>query len=112
MPIANCFYAPSLDLQISQSSSIIDQWANYSEQDASLMTVNFIQTERQHGNAYFVIAELSLPSQWPQTSISKVQLGLAKALTETLSIETHQVLVMTTLIESGLIVENGQEINW
>ncbi|EEX31348.1 hypothetical protein VIC_004296 [Vibrio coralliilyticus ATCC BAA-450] len=39
-------------------------------------------------------------------------MGLAKALSESFSVESQNVLVMTTILSSGFVVENGREVTW
>jgi hypothetical protein len=53
-----------------------------------------------------------LPSHWSKENISKLQLGLAKALSKCLRVSIKQVHIVTNIIDSGLVVENGEETTW
>lgn len=109
MPIANCFISPSCPLG---KGNLVDIWANHSAQSSEHMTVNFIESKAQFGNEYFVMANLYLPSVWSSASISSIQIGLSKSLAEYFNITIDQVQVITSIVSSGMVVEDGQEIKW
>jgi len=109
MPIANCFVSQNCS---ENSGDLIKIWADESGQSSEHMTINIISTKEQRGHQYSVMANLLLPSMWSKVHISSLQVGLAKALAEYFSIAIEQVHVVTNIIESSLVVENGQEITW
>lgn len=109
MPIANCLVAPACP---QGSGNLIDFWANESGQSSEHMTVNIIASTQQLGNKYFVMANLLLPSVWSSASISTLQTGLAKALAKYFNIAIGQVHVVTNIVNSGMVVEAGQEVTW
>lgn len=109
MPIANCFVAPDCP---QGSGNIIEFWAKESAQSSEHMTVNFIPSNQQLGDQYFVMATLLLPSMWSSSNISSIQTGLSKALAQYFNIAVDQVHVVTSIINSGMVVEAGQEIKW
>lgn len=109
MPIANCILSKDSP---SGSGNVIQSWSKASGKSADEMTVNFITADEQQGNVYKVLANLYLPSIWSESDISSLQLGLASALAEYFSISLDDILVITTVIESGKVVESGKEIKW
>ncbi|MCV5274217.1 hypothetical protein OFC49_26055, partial [Escherichia coli] len=68
--------------------------------------------EAQFGKEYLAVCSLNLPTIWPSKSISLLQLGLSSAISEYYGLDASKVRVMTSLIESGYVVEGGSEIKW
>ena len=111
IPIAHCTISSDL-VSKAETDEVIERWGSLSEQPTTDMTINFILAEQQEGRPYQIIANLFLPSVWSEKSVSALQLGLAKALSESFSVEPKNVLVMTTILSSGFVVENGREVTW
>jgi len=109
LPIANCIVTQKCH---PGEHSIIDLWANESGQSQDFMTVNIVTGSEQFGNRYGVMATLFLPSLWSGTAISQLQLGLAKALAKKFNLSLNDVHVITSIVESGLVVESGKEEKW
>ncbi|HEY5703207.1 MAG TPA: hypothetical protein VIV20_07030 [Gammaproteobacteria bacterium] len=76
------------------------------------MTVNIITSNQQLGNQYSVMANLLLPSIWTASDISAIQTGLARALAKSFNVALTQVHIVTNIVSSGLVVEEGQEMKW
>lgn len=114
MPIANCFISPDCNSIPGRSQYLIRLWADYSgiPQVASEMTINLILSKEQKGKKYMAMAFLVLPSIWSKDDVSALQLGLSRALSEYYSISTDKVFIATSVVNSGLVVENGHEITW
>ena len=114
MPIANCIIVSEVEENIilNNQTDIISDWSQQSGVAREHMTINFIRSLAQFGKQYQVMATLQLPSVWSQEKVSILQLGLATALSKYFQISSEQVHVVTTIIESGLVVENGEEISW
>ena len=109
MPIANCIVASGCQ---QGSSDLVELWANESGQPSEHMTVNIIFSHDQVGAKYGVMATLSLPSIWSDAGISQLQLGLAKALATHFDLSLSEVHVVTSVVTSGLVVEEGEEVHW
>jgi hypothetical protein len=112
MPVAICNLSPNLTLGDNAPSEIIKQWGRYSGIDASEMTVTLLRAKQQAGKQYGAICTLQLPNIWSVSSVSKLQLGLAKAISEHYRLGASDVLVMTSYLDSGFVVEGGEEIHW
>lgn len=109
MPIANCLINPECN---SGPDDLVQLWAEASGKSAKHMTVNIQQVSGQFGHHYAVTAQLFLPSIWPPKDVSALQTGLAKSLSRHFSQPLDAILVMTTIIGSGHVVENGTEVRW
>lgn len=109
MPIANCIVTSDCR---PDSNNLIDLWANESGQPAEHMTINIITGTKQFGNRYPVMATLWLPSIWSRSDISSLQLGLATALAKYFNLTSSEVHVITRIVKSGMVVEDGEEIQW
>ncbi|BFM48913.1 hypothetical protein [Marinomonas sp. THO17] len=109
MPIANCLVSSKCQ---PGNTNLIDLWANASGQSSEQMTVTISHYDQQFGHDYEVIVNLYLPSLWSKNTISLLQTGLSKALSEHFSLPIEQVFIMTSLIDSGFVVESGEAVNW
>lgn len=112
MPIAHCILSDRIAAKSSDSAGLIEKWGKYSKQDSTEMTVTIVLSEQQIGHTYGAICTLHLPNLWSPKSISLLQLGLAKAIAEHYGLKASDVLVMTSVIDSGHVVEGGKEIRW
>lgn len=109
MPIANCIVSPAHQQCL---GNIIEAWAEESGKPIEHMTVNITNSNQQFGNEYAVMANLLLPSMWSSSEVSSLQIGLAKALAKNFKVSIKQIHVVTSIINSGMVVEGGQELTW
>jgi len=112
MPVANCIITSDCNKYADSSRDLITLWANESNVSQEHMTINITVNEAQHGKKYAVMANLLLPSFWSKEDISIIQLGLAKALSYHFNLSPQDVFIATSIINSGMVVEEGQEIKW
>ena len=112
MPIANCIISLDQPKQLDISDEIIELWGKYSGKDTSEMTVMISHSDEQLGKAYSAICCLYLPNVWSRESVSALQVGLANALADCLAVELSDIMIMTSMIESGFVVEKGREVKW
>lgn len=109
MPIANCIV--SVD-KIGDVDLLVARWAQESGESTAPMTVNIIRAAAQGGQRYAVMATLYLPSCWSPASVSALQLGLARALAAHFAVAASAVQVISHILPSGRVVENGEEVRW
>ncbi|SFG11376.1 hypothetical protein [Neptunomonas qingdaonensis] len=109
MPIANCFVTSNSQ---QGTTNLVELWAEESGKSSEHMTINIMYSQQQIGNQYAVMANLLLPSIWSASDISSLQIGLARALAKYFSLNLSEVHVTTTIISSGRVVENGEEVHW
>lgn len=109
MPIATCIVNPDCP---NHSGDLIELWAKEAGLLSKHMTINLIVSNEQLGNKYGVMATLSLPSAWKKAQISSLQIGLAKALAKSFSLNIREIHVITHIINAGFVVEEGNEVKW
>lgn len=109
MPIANCIVTQDCE---KSAGNLVELWSMESGKASDNMTVNIVSSSLQSGNRYAVMANLQLPSMWSASDISALQRGLARALTKFYGLSKDQVHVITTIVNSGMVVENDEELKW
>ena len=111
MPIANCFVRDGVtsgaDVQ-----GLTGVWAEESGIGDEHMTINLIAGTLQDGAAYGITAFLYLPSLWSADHVRQLQVGLASALARGFAVDPVEVQVITSIVESGHVVQNGQTQEW
>lgn len=111
MPIANCYIKERLGKQLNFDQLAID-WASELEIDKKEITMNVISSFQQYGAQYAVMVNLFLPSLWSSNDVEKIQQTLARLLSRYLDINLTEVFIMTTILESGHVLSNGQIEKW
>ena len=109
MPIANCIVLPDCS---AKEGDLIDMWARESGVAPDHMTVNVIESQQQFGNSYKVMATLYLPTLWSEEKTNALQLGLATSLVQYFGVAPNEVHVITTVVDSGFVVENMKIERW
>lgn len=109
MPIAHCLVDSGRE---PRRVDPVDLWARESGQSAEHMTINIVGRARQFGNRYAVMATLWLPSLWPEADIAALQEGLARAMASYYRAAPREVHVITRVLESGRVVEDGETLQW
>lgn len=112
MPIANCIITSNCNKGSGESNELIKLWASESKKSSEDMTINITTSDEQYGKQYAVMANLLLPSIWSDSDISQLQLGLAKALSLHFNVSLKEVFVATCIVNSGMVVEEGKEVEW
>jgi hypothetical protein len=111
MPIANC-YIRNRDLVPGELSNMVSEWARIIEVDTQDVCVNVISGFVQLGKNYTVLVDLNLPSVWQDKEIRKIQVSLLDVLQKYLEVPPEQIFIMTNIIHSGRVVENGEIVVW
>ena len=109
MPIANCIVTSGCK---DGPSDLIELWSKEAGISRQHMTINIMASRAQFGNRYDVMATLLLPSMWSGEDISALQTGLARALSQHFALPPEQVHVVTNIVDSGFVVEAGEELSW
>lgn len=112
MPIANCFVSKNCASRADGLDNLVIRWSRESNIASEHMTVNVMERVEQVGSAYEIMATLWLPSLWSRSSVDLLQAGLAKALADSFATSVSEVHVITHIVESGLVVENGKSVTW
>lgn len=112
MPIANCMVISNCYERALHSSDLVALWATESGKSPEHMTINILKCAEQRGNSYDVMANLLLPSLWENKDVHSLQVGLAKALAKYFKVAISDVHVTTNILSSGMVVENGEVVEW
>ena len=109
MPIANCHVVSMRDNL--DPNAIVADWSRRSGIEPDEMTLNLVAV-RQGGKRYSAMAWLYLPSLWPEEAVVALSKGLAAALADALDVEHASVQIVTSIVESGMVVEAGEIVYW
>jgi hypothetical protein len=111
MPIANCFVGKDV-FERADIEGLAPLWAEGSGVGAEHMTIDVVSRSFQEGAGYEVMAFLFLPSLWAPEDVRRLQLGLASALRRAFEVPAAEVQVLTSIVESGHVVEKGEIVEW
>jgi hypothetical protein len=111
VPIANCFVRGDLPAD-ADVEELIALWSEESDVGPEEMTINLIAGARQGGASYRLMALLFLPSLWSPDAVHRLQRGLGAALSRGLGLPLADVHVITSIVDSGHVFENGETQEW
>lgn len=110
MPILNCFIKKK-QVSFTKFQKAIKLWSNDIQVDEKEICMNVLQTRMQIGKQYKIMINLFLPSIW-KNDIEKIQISLIKYLVECLNVNTSEIFLFTSIINSGNVIENGEVVEW
>lgn len=111
MPIATCFVREGV-ASGPDVHALARRWADEAGRGGRDMTVNVVTDVQQAGAPMAVIALLHLPSLWSPPDIQRLQDGLARALQVSFGLGRSDVQVITSVVASGHVVEDGETQEW
>lgn len=111
MPIAY-FYSSNIFPNQEQLDSIVIKWAEEIGVNLNNISISLIETKIQAGNKYKIMVNLYLPSLWGNKDIEYIQLTLAQLITTHLSLLPEDLFIMTSIIQSSNVIENGKVVKW
>ena len=111
MPIANCFIKSELT-SILNHSKIVEDWAKSIGLETKDITINLISDFVQIGKTYEIMVNLYLPSHWSDENIKNIQVQLLNILIKHFNLKTTQIFILTNIIQSGHVLENGKVAEW
>lgn len=111
MPIAHCL-VNDIDIVPDQWERIVAELAAKAKLSVSDITLSIVTGIKQFGNPYKVMVNLYLPTLWNSVDIELIQKSLINALVSNLELPPEEIFIMTTLIDSGNVVENGKIVWW
>ncbi len=109
MPIANCIITKPCT---ESDSNLVELWAKEANIAQEHITINIIEAKKQLGNQYAIMSTLLLPSMWAKEQISLIQLALANSLAKYYNLDLIDIHIVTRIIESSLVLENGEVLHW
>jgi hypothetical protein len=111
VPIANCYIHDDLSPEF-EIDALTALWSEEARVGSEQMTINVIAGTRQAGAPYPVMEILYLPSLWSSEQVRRLEVGLARALGRGFAVTPEEVQVITSIIESGHVVEGGETQDW
>jgi hypothetical protein len=111
MPIATCFLKEgAITEEIIQQ--IAQGWATdigVATHDVCLTVVsNYVQA----GRTYAAMVHLLLPTLWQPHEVRKIQKSLAKHIASHLQVKFADIFIISSMVESGNVLENGNVVEW
>ena len=111
MPIAT-IYLKNKPMYAGEFGHLVQQWAKNLNLDLEDICLTIITDFIQAGAQYDVMVTLFLPSTWSGKGVKRIQVTLLKLLMEHLKVEASGIFIMTSIIESEHVVENGEVVSW
>jgi hypothetical protein len=111
MPIANCFVTEK-EVYLEGIDQLALEWAAKISTDVHDITINVIPSYRQVGQTYSVMVNLFLPDFWTPDEVKGIQVGLLETICRCLKVKAEKVFIITSLITSGHVVEDGKIVTW
>ncbi len=111
MPIAVCYLRNKKPIK-DELDALAKKWAdkiNVHIRDISLTAISdFVQA----GEQYSAMIHLFLPSLWPEDDIGNIQRTLCEVFREYLNADASEIFILTSIIGSGHVLENGEVAQW
>ena len=111
MPIANCFIKEK-KIARQNIQDLAEKWASEVKVDVKDICLTFIPDCIQAGQQYKVLVNLYLPSLWSKDQVKHIQKSLLGILCGFFNVDASKVFIMTSNIQSGHVVENGEIVKW
>jgi hypothetical protein len=111
MPIATCFIKDK-KITNQQWDALAGKWAHEIGVDLKDICLTVITDYKQSGQSYDALVQLSLPTLWSKEEVKKIQLVLLKLLTDLLNAPPGKIFILTSVIQSEHVVENGEIVKW
>ncbi len=111
MPIANCFIKEK-QISLKELRKLSESWASEIQVDVDDVCLTFIPDCIQAGQQYKVLVNLYLPSLWSEDQVNHIQKSLLGILCGFFKVDSSQVFIMTSIIQSGHVVESGEIVKW
>lgn len=111
MPIATCFLK-NKKADKNTLDVIANEWSTAINVDVKDISITFVQDYYQAGQNYSALVYLYLPSLWSEKSINNIQTELINLLVKHLNISHDRILIITSIVQSGHVVENGGIVTW
>ncbi|MBC9796109.1 hypothetical protein [Sinomicrobium weinanense] len=111
MPILHCFVKQK-DVPELLLDSIVKEWGMRIGVADNDICINMVSGFVQAGKSYAILANLYLPALWSDQDVRNIQQSLLEVLSGNFHVREEDIFIMTSIIQSGHVVENGQIITW
>lgn len=110
MPIAFCYFTIPVDKL--DFPGLTADWSKEIQVNQQDITLHAISHFQQYGQPYGVMVNLFLPTLWSAADVANIQLALLKMLVKYTRLPEKDIFIMTSLIQSGHVVEQGKITRW
>lgn len=111
MPIAICnIKNKAIDREILEP--LVSKWADKIGVNISDVSITFVPNCIQFGQQYDILCNLYLPSLWEKENVKLIQNELLVALVDAFKIQPEDIFIITNIVQSGNVMENGQIVEW
>lgn len=111
MPIVHCFIKEK-EVIPSKIDDLIAEWAHITGIETKDICLNMITDFYQFGQQYSILVNLYLPTLWAEHDVKRIQIGLLRVISKYLDVFPEKVFIMTSWIQPGHVVENGEIVDW
>ena len=111
MPIATC-YVKDKTITNRQWDALTSEWAAQIGVDVKDICLTIVTNYQQSGEQYDALVHLNLPSLWSKEEVKNIQLKLLTLLKELLKVPGKKIFILTSIIQSEHVVEDGKIVKW
>lgn len=111
MPNANCFLKDKT-VDRDELEKMVLEWAEVIGVDIKDICINIVTDFIQLGKKYSAMVCLYLPSLWSNNDKERIQMELLNILAKYLRTTEDNIFIVTSIVESGNVVENGEIVKW
>lgn len=110
MPVAVC-YCKTL-ISTDDLEKIVDDWAELTGVSREEVSITIVNDFIRAGKQYSVVANLFLPSLWKKNEVIMIEKGFLKLLSKYMQIKKEEVFIMTIILPSQHVIDNGDVVSW
>jgi hypothetical protein len=111
MPIAICYTNENIIDNLSLQQ-LIAEWATLIQVDTKDIHVSMVYPQLQSGQTYKLLAHVFLPTLWTYEEVNNIQLSFHRLLMKYGGLLPADIFIITTLVPSAQVVENGSLVTW
>ena len=111
MPVANCFIKER-NVSQEEMQKLTTKWSDDIGVNLQDVCLTFVPNCMQAGQRYEIMVNLYLPSLWTKEDIKRIPKSLHQNLCDHFEVSASEVFIITSIVQSGHVVENGQIVEW
>ncbi|WP_438446098.1 hypothetical protein [Gorillibacterium sp. sgz5001074] len=112
MPMAFIYVGKDLPVSEEQTEKLMGAWSSLAKISLKDITVTVMEHVHQAGKAYKAMVRLCLPSRWEESDVRRITMSLHEAMVKTFHLPAEDIVILTSLLESGKILDRGKIIEW
>lgn len=112
MPIAFVYVGRGFPISQEQVEKLAGAWSSLSKISLEDITVTVQEHIHQAGGGYKAMVRLILPSLWEENDVRRISMSLNEAVVKTLHLRDEDVVIMTSIVSSGEVLDRGVILEW